>query len=90
MSTRLKARSNRAKLGSVNFSRRLGRHTAIKKFGKKRMPEPCTIRYRAEFRSVGRRTIEYGTVAMVGTENTRTATPGIRALLAFFIARATG
>jgi len=41
MSTRLKARANRAKSGSVNFSRRLSRRTTIKKVGvgKKRTPE---------------------------------------------------
>jgi hypothetical protein len=43
-----------------------------KEIGKKRRPEPCTRWYRAEFRSVGRRTIEHGTVAMMAGEKTRT------------------
>jgi hypothetical protein len=64
----LKARANRAKSGSLNFSRRLSRRTAIKK-------------YRSERK--GRRSfdtaIEYGTVAMMATEKTRTAKPAVRA-----------
>src|SRR5208337_1323523 len=70
METRLKARANRAKSGSVNFSRRLSRRTTIKK-------------YRSERK--GRRSfdtaIEYGTVAMIATEKTRTAKSAVRACL---------
>jgi hypothetical protein len=65
MSTRLKARANRAESGWVNFSRRLSGRTAIKKSGRK-----------------GRRgfhtAIEHSTVAMIATEETRTARPARR------------
>ena len=64
METPLKARANRAKSGPVNFSRRLSRRTTIKK-------------YRSERK--GRRSfdtaIEYGTVAMMATDKTRTRRP---------------
>jgi hypothetical protein len=68
----LKARANGAKSGSVNFSRRLSRCTAIKK-------------YRSERR--GHRSfdtaIEYGTVAIIATEKTRTAKSAVRATCSF-------
>jgi hypothetical protein len=68
METPLKARAKRAKSGWVNFSRRLSRRTRLKK-------------YRSERK--GRRSfdtaLEYGTVAIIGTEKTRTAESAVRA-----------
>jgi hypothetical protein len=62
METPLKARANRAKSGSVNFSRRLSRRTAIKKSERKA---------RRSFDTA----IEYGTGAIMATEKTRTCQP---------------
>ena len=68
MSSRLKARANRAKSGWVNFSRRLSRRTTIKKYRSERKGR----------RSFGT-AIEDGTVAIIATEKTRTATTAVRA-----------
>ena len=70
MCARLKARANRAKSGSVNFSRPLSRRTATRK-------------YRSEGK--GPRSfdsaIEYGTATEMAREKTRTAKPAVRGYL---------
>jgi len=68
MGARLKAGANRAKSGSVNFSRRLSRRTTIKKHRWER-------KGRRSFDSA----IKYGTVAIIATEKTRTAKSAVRA-----------
>jgi hypothetical protein len=65
---RLKALANRAKSGSVDFSRRLSRRTAIKKYRSKRKRR----------RSFGT-AVEYGRVAIIATEKTLSAEPAVRA-----------
>jgi hypothetical protein len=64
---RLKARANRAKSGSANFSRRLSRRTAIKKYRSER-------KARRSFDTA----IEYGGVAIMATGEARTAKPAVR------------
>jgi hypothetical protein len=66
ISARLKARPNRAKSGSVNFSRRLSRRTAVKKSERKGRRNLDTA-------------IECGAAAMRATEMTRTAGSPVRA-----------
>jgi hypothetical protein len=53
-----------------------------KEIGKKRPPEAPTRLYRAEFRSAGRRTIEYGRLAITAAEDARTRRDGRFALSA--------
>jgi len=68
--TRLKARANRAKSGSVNPSRRVSARTVVKKHRSER-------RSRRSFDA----TIEYGAVAMMAAGKTPTAKSAARSVL---------